>query len=264
MTMQARTASQRESLADQISSRTNELVSKFHDPSPERAILAGQLAALVDDFSQNCAPTKDEAEHLEGVWVIIKAVLEQDEPPSGDDPPDEPHDPSPGPHQSHVETVVNVEIFEEGLFEEEEMVLAGACESDLWEIYARSRSIDVRNKLVERYVTFVYKIAQTISRRLNWEIQDDDLSSFGMVGLIEAVERFPVYATVEFETYSISRIRGAIFDGLRQIDWLPRRRRWLLNAVREVCSQHELVEGISPDNTTLREMLAPFGVNSTN
>ena len=93
----------------------------------------------------------------------------------------------------------------------------------LWERYkADPKNIDLRNKIVEIYIPLVKYHAQRVWSRLPDGVDIDDLTSSGIFGLIDAVEAFDLNRDVKFETYCAPRIRGAMLDELRSMDWVPR------------------------------------------
>ena len=79
-----------------------------------------------------------------------------------------------------------------------------------------------RDELIERYLPYVRSIAQSIISKLPAQIDINDLIGYGRIGLIEAVERFDRTRGVGFKTFAYYRIKGAIYDGLRQIGWFSR------------------------------------------
>jgi RNA polymerase sigma factor FliA len=79
-----------------------------------------------------------------------------------------------------------------------------------------------REELIERYLPYVRSIAQSIISKLPAQIDINDLIGYGRIGLIEAVERFDRTRGVSFKTFAYYRIKGAIYDGLRQIGWFSR------------------------------------------
>src|SRR6476660_169502 len=79
-----------------------------------------------------------------------------------------------------------------------------------------------RQKLVDANVPFVRSIASKIKDQLPREIEFDDLYNYGMQGLLEAAERYDRRHGVTFQTFAYYRVRGAMFDGLRNMGWLPR------------------------------------------
>jgi len=79
-----------------------------------------------------------------------------------------------------------------------------------------------RDTLIEDYIPLVKYLAQRISLKLPNHVEIDDLVNSGIIGLIDAIEKFDHSRGIQFKTYAEFRIRGAIFDGLRSLDWVPR------------------------------------------
>jgi RNA polymerase sigma factor FliA len=92
----------------------------------------------------------------------------------------------------------------------------------LWNDFRTSRSTETRNKLVEKYRPFVKIIAYKVFKTLPNSVDFSDLTSYGYLGLMDAIEKFDSKRNIKFETYASFRIRGAILDGVRELDWLPR------------------------------------------
>lgn len=91
-----------------------------------------------------------------------------------------------------------------------------------WQEYRDSGSLAARDALVLHYMPLVQAIARTMSRSLPASVEVDDLVSFGMFGLFDAVAKFDPARHVRFASYASTRVRGAIVDELRAADWLPR------------------------------------------
>lgn len=89
----------------------------------------------------------------------------------------------------------------------------------MYDIKGRSTSSQYH---VEDYLELVAKIAAQIKAKLPPNIEEDDLFQAGTIGLMDAIQRFEEKQTAQFETYASLRIRGAIFDELRNLDWIPR------------------------------------------
>ncbi len=92
----------------------------------------------------------------------------------------------------------------------------------LWKKYKRRPDKGLRNQLIEHYLPLVKYNAERICAKLPDEVELDDLMSAGIFGLIDAIDAFDLDRGVKFETYSATRIRGAILDELRTMDWVPR------------------------------------------
>jgi RNA polymerase sigma factor for flagellar operon FliA len=97
-----------------------------------------------------------------------------------------------------------------------------AANQALWERYAATGDPRVREQLILQFTPLVKYVMGRLSISLPAILDYEDILSFGTIGLIEAVERFDAAKGVKFETYAISRIRGAIIDALRSLDRLPR------------------------------------------
>ena len=97
-----------------------------------------------------------------------------------------------------------------------------AYKNKLWAEYARSKSPEVREKLILEYAPLVKLVAGRLSMYLGYNVEYDDLVSYGIFGLIDAIDKFDSMKAVKFETYASLRIRGAILDQIRKMDWIPR------------------------------------------
>ncbi len=93
---------------------------------------------------------------------------------------------------------------------------------DLWRRYKTSGDERARERLVVAYSPVVKYVAGRLSSGLPAHVEEADLISYGLTGLISAIERFDLAREIKFETYAITRIRGAIIDELRALDWVPR------------------------------------------
>jgi RNA polymerase sigma factor for flagellar operon FliA len=92
----------------------------------------------------------------------------------------------------------------------------------VWRDYRMMPSVDLRNRLIERYLPLVKYNAERIWARLPDGVDLDDLISAGVFGLMDAIDSFDLERGVKFETYCVPRIRGAMLDELRTMDWVPR------------------------------------------
>lgn len=103
--------------------------------------------------------------------------------------------------------------------------------------------------LIERYLPLVKRIAGRLAMSLPTYVDEDDLVGHGMFGLLEAMERFDPSRGVKFETYASLRIRGAIIDGLRVMDWVPHSARQRIKRVQEAFleTEHRLGRAASLD-----------------
>ncbi len=95
-------------------------------------------------------------------------------------------------------------------------------EYSLWKKFKTDKSIFYKNELIAKYTNFVRVIAYEIYKTIPKTIDFSDLESYGFIGLMDAIEKFDFKRNIKFETYARFRIKGAILDGMREIDWLPR------------------------------------------
>jgi RNA polymerase sigma factor for flagellar operon FliA len=112
-----------------------------------------------------------------------------------------------------------------------------------------------REQLVQRFVPLVKRIAYHLMARLPPSVQFEDLVQNGMLGLLDAIDRYQEGFGAQFETYATQRIRGAMLDGLRENDWLPRNLRRELRRIETAINQLEHAHGRSPTERELAEAL---------
>ena len=108
----------------------------------------------------------------------------------------------------------------------------------LWDDYKRTGASDIREKLILEYAPLVKLVAGRLSMYLGYNVEYDDLCSYGIFGLIDAIDKFDMLKDVKFETYASLRIRGSILDQIRKMDWIPRtvrqRQRQIDAAIHEI------------------------------
>ena len=92
----------------------------------------------------------------------------------------------------------------------------------LWDDYARNKSPEIREKIILEYAPLVKLVAGRLSMYLGYNVEYDDLVGYGVFGLIDAIDKYDNMKAVKFETYASLRIRGAILDQIRKMDWIPR------------------------------------------
>jgi RNA polymerase sigma factor for flagellar operon FliA len=109
----------------------------------------------------------------------------------------------------------------------------------LWSEFKRTGTLSTRNQLIEHYSPFVKYVASRVMSGMPRHFDEDDLTSYGIIGLIDAIERFEPGRNLRFETYAIPRIKGAIIDELRSIDWVPRSVRSKARAVEQAVTHLE-------------------------
>ncbi len=128
----------------------------------------------------------------------------------------------------------------------------------LWTEYKQTGSPELRDKLIVRYSPLVKYVAGRVSVGLPSTIEIGDLVSYGIFGLIDAIEKFDNQRAVKFETYAITRIKGAIIDELRSIDWVPRSVRAKARAIEKAYAKLEAQLLRTPSDT---EVAAELGIS---
>ena len=108
----------------------------------------------------------------------------------------------------------------------------------LWLEYQKKPTQQLREQLIIEYAQLVKLVAGRLSMYLGHNVEYDDLVSYGIFGLIDAIDKFDTEKNVKFETYASLRIRGAILDQIRKMDWIPRtvrqRQRKIDDAIKSV------------------------------
>jgi RNA polymerase sigma factor for flagellar operon FliA len=125
----------------------------------------------------------------------------------------------------------------------------------VWRDYKEKPTKEVRNLLMERFLPLVRYNAERIYSRLPDEVDIEDLMSAGLFGLKDAIEAFDLDRGVKFETYCATRIRGAILDELRSMDWVPRLVRHRTSRVEGVKNQLEMRLGRKPTDEEIATAL---------
>ena len=127
---------------------------------------------------------------------------------------------------------------------------------DVWREYQKTGSEELRNFLMELYLHLVRSTAERMHMRLPGEVDVEDLMSAGLFGLMDAIDAFDLSRGVKFETYCTQRIRGAIFDELRAMDWVPRLVRSRTAKIDRVRKRFEMQFGRRPTEQELCDRLA--------
>lgn len=127
---------------------------------------------------------------------------------------------------------------------------------DLWSDFRSSKDPDLRNRLVVQYAPLVKYVVGRLVGRLPEHVDQQDLVSEGVIGLIDAIERYDPDRLNRFESFAVPRIHGAVIDSLRSQDWLPRRVRSEIKKVEETRS---LLEGEMGATPTLDDVARAMG-----
>ena len=132
-----------------------------------------------------------------------------------------------------------------------------AVVAELWGDYKSNGAKEVRERLILHYSPLVKFVAGRVAAGLPQNVEQTDLVSYGIFGLIDAIDKFDPERGFKFETYAISRIKGAIIDELRSIDWVPRSVRAKARAIERAYSKLESELKRNPDD---KEVAAELGV----
>lgn len=120
-----------------------------------------------------------------------------------------------------------------------------AARKKLLEQYAGNKSADIREKLILEYAPLVKLVAGRLSMYLGYNVEYEDLVSYGIFGLIDAIDKFDYMKEIKFETYASLRIRGAILDQIRKMDWIPRTIRQKQKKIDAIIKEIEINTGRS-------------------
>lgn len=124
-----------------------------------------------------------------------------------------------------------------------------------WDRWQRRRAVASRDHLIVHYSPLVKFVAGRVGAGLPSSVDGGDLVSYGVFGLMDALDRFDPTHGVRFETFAAPRIRGAVYDGLRQLDWVPRSVRSKARRIESAIASFEHDEGRSPADGELAERL---------
>ena len=128
-------------------------------------------------------------------------------------------------------------------------------EDRLWEEYRKTKSQALRDAFIRQYMPIVKYVAGKVSVGMPGSVEFDDLVGFGQFGLLDAIEKYDPSKNVKFKTYAVTRIRGAIFDELRQIDWVPRSVRQKSREIEDAINTLESRLGRTASDAEIAESL---------
>lgn len=125
----------------------------------------------------------------------------------------------------------------------------------LWQEYIKKPTPELREQLIIEYAQLVKLVAGRLSMYLGHNVEYEDLVSYGIFGLIDAIDKFDAEKNVKFETYASLRIRGAILDQIRKMDWIPRTLRQRQRKIDDAIKQVEMRTGkTASDEDIAREI----------
>lgn len=125
----------------------------------------------------------------------------------------------------------------------------------LWEEYIKTKSEKLREQIIIEYVPLVKLVAGRLNMYLGYTVEYDDLVSYGVFGLIDAIDKFDYGKGIKFETYASLRIRGSILDQIRKMDWIPRSVRQKQKQIDGAVAKLEKEKGISLTDADIAEEL---------
>ncbi|MDH5720099.1 MAG: RNA polymerase sigma factor WhiG [Spirochaetia bacterium] len=128
-------------------------------------------------------------------------------------------------------------------------------EIELWQDYVKTKNPKIREYLIEKYAPLVKYVAGKVAVGMPHNVEFDDLVSYGTFGLLDAIEKFDPKKEVKFKTYAMTRIRGAIFDELRTIDWIPRSVRQKAKQIEKIIVELENKLGRTVDDEEIAKEL---------
>ena len=126
----------------------------------------------------------------------------------------------------------------------------------LWDEYRKKPTQELREQLIIEYSQLVRLVAGRLSMYLGYNVEYEDLVSYGIFGLIDAIDKFDMDKNVKFETYASLRIRGSILDQIRKMDWIPRTVRQRQRKIDEAIKQIEMRTGKTASDEELAKELA--------
>jgi RNA polymerase sigma factor for flagellar operon FliA len=138
------------------------------------------------------------------------------------------------------------------------VILEQKTEEELWDLYRRGRDPSIREAFIKQYAPLVKYVAGKVAVGMPHSVEFDDLVGFGVFGLLDAIDKYDPDKNVKFKTYAVTRIRGAIFDELRSIDWVPRSVRQKTREIEETIGSLEAQLGRTASD---QEIAAALGVS---
>jgi RNA polymerase sigma factor for flagellar operon FliA len=136
--------------------------------------------------------------------------------------------------------------------------VAGEETQAIWLEFSRTRDKSIRDRLILTYAPLVKYVAGRLGSGLPAHVDEGDLVSYGLLGLISAIERYDPSRDIKFETYAIARIKGAIIDELRALDWVPRSVRSRAREIERAIAELEAKTGLAP---TDEQIAAKIGIS---
>lgn len=130
-----------------------------------------------------------------------------------------------------------------------------AKRAKLWEDYKRTKDDKLREQIIVEYVPLVKLVAGRLNMYLGYTVEYDDLVSYGVFGLIDAIDKFDFDKNIKFETYASLRIRGSILDQIRKMDWIPRSVRQKQKQIEAAIVSLEKEKGVNVTDQDIADKL---------
>lgn len=128
----------------------------------------------------------------------------------------------------------------------------------LWERYCKTKTPELREQIIIEYAPLVKLVAGRLNMYLGYNVEYEDLVSYGVFGLIDAIDKFDTTKDVKFETYASLRIRGSILDQIRKMDWIPRTVRQKQKKIDEAI---RVIETRTGKNASDEEIASELGLS---
>jgi len=128
-------------------------------------------------------------------------------------------------------------------------------EVKMWKSYKRTKSLERREEIIKKYLYLVKYVAGRVAIGLPPNVDFNDLVSYGVLGLLDAINKYDVSQGNKFETYAVSRVRGSIMDELRKLDWAPRLLRKKAREIDRKCKELEEKHGRSASDDEVAQAL---------
>lgn len=138
------------------------------------------------------------------------------------------------------------------------VIMDEAKRAKLWEDYKRTKDDKLREQIIVEYVPLVKLVAGRLNMYLGYTVEYDDLVSYGVFGLIDAIDKFDFDKNIKFETYASLRIRGSILDQIRKMDWIPRSVRQKQKQIEAAIVSLEKEKGV---NVTDQDIADKLGIS---
>lgn len=130
-----------------------------------------------------------------------------------------------------------------------------AEEQEIWAKYRNSGDLELRNQLIEHFLPLVKRAAERMHFSLAGKVEVDELYSTGLIGLIDSVTRYVPSRNIKFATFSAQRIRGAMLDSIRNLDWVPRLSRTAYQTYKKAFSDLQQDLGRAPSDDEMMTRL---------